>query len=129
MQVQAELGACRRRSERRRPHAMATFGQGLEKILVEITDLSMEGVRVASPVAVLPGTQIWLKMPLLACRQALVVWCDGEQMGCEFADPLHPMMYETLTRARENDATLMPGRRANGKIVAGMDLKPVPVLG
>ena len=128
MQVQAELRACRRRSERRQPHAMATFGQGLEKILVEITDLSLQGVRVPSPVAVLPGTQISLKMPLLACRQAVVIWCDGEQMGCEFADPLHPMMYETLTRPRENDATLMPGRRANGKIIAGMDLKPVPVL-
>jgi hypothetical protein len=126
MQLQAELYPCRRRSERRRPQAMATFGHGLERILVEISDLSMEGLRVSSPVPVLPGTHIWLKMPLLACREAVVVWCDGEQMGCQFSEPLHPMMFETLTRVRSDDQRLMPGRQENGRLVASLDLKPLP---
>ena len=126
MALQAELYACRRRSERRRPHAMATFGHGLERILVEISDLSMEGLRVCGPVPVLPGTHIWLKMPLLACREAVVVWCDGDQMGCQFSEPLHPMTFETLTRARSDDERLMPGRQENGRLVASLDLKPLP---
>jgi hypothetical protein len=127
MHIKAELYPCRRRSERRRPRAMATFGQGTERIPVEITDLSLEGVRVQSPVAVLPGTHIWLKMPLLACREAVVVWCDATEMGCEFADPLHPMMFETLTRARAEEVTLMPGRRDNAKVFGGLEVKPLPV--
>ncbi len=128
MQITAEMyqPVCRRRSERRRPRAMATFGQGLQRIFVEVTDLSLEGLRITSPIPVLPGTHIWLKMPLLACRQAIVVWCDGTQMGCQFADPLHPMMFDTLTRARGNDSTLMPGRRDNDKVVAGIKLSPGP---
>ena len=125
MQIQAELYACRRRSERRRPRAMATFGHNLERILVEITDLSMEGLRVSSPVSVLPGTHIWLKMPLLASREAVVVWCDGPQMGCQLVEPLHPMMFDTLTRARADDRTLMPGRQDNDRFVASLDLKPL----
>lgn len=124
MQLKAEIHACRRRSERRRPRAMATFGHGLERIMVEITDLSMEGLRIASPVAVLPGTHIWLKMPLLPCREAIVVWSDGEEMGCELVEPLHPMMFETLTRARADERRLMPGRRDNDRIVAGLELEP-----
>jgi hypothetical protein len=126
MQVSVEFRGCRRRSERRRPKAMATFGQGFDKILVEVTDLSLEGLRLTSPVAVLPGTHIWLKLPLLACREAVVRWCDGEEMGCELVEPLHPMMFETLTRAGDAQATLMPGRRDNDKVVARLALRPLP---
>jgi hypothetical protein len=124
MRLKAEMEACRRRSERRQPRAMATFGHGLDRILVEITDLSLEGLRIASPVPVLPGTHIWLKMPLLACREAVVVWCDGEEMGCELIEPLHPMMFDTLTRARADERRLMPGRRDNDRIVASLELEP-----
>ena len=126
IQLQAELfhPTCRRRSERRRPRALATFGRGLERITVKVTDLSLEGVRLTSPVPVLPGTHIWLKMPLLACREAVVVWSRGSQIGCEFSDPLHPMMFETLTRPRSGSETLRPERRANSKVVAGPGLKP-----
>ena len=123
MQLKAKTQACRRRSERRQPLAMATFGHGLDRILVEITDLSIEGLRVASPVPVLPGTHIWLKMPLLACREAVVIWCDGEEMGCELVEPLHPMMFDTLTRTRADARTLMPGRRDNDRIVASLELE------
>lgn len=126
MQVQAEIFRCRRRSERREPRAMATFGQGLEKILVEVSDLSLEGLRLTSPVPVLPGTHIWLKLPLLACREAVVRWCDGPQLGCEFLDALHPMMFDTLTRALPENETLTPGRRDNDKVVAGLGLRPLP---
>ena len=125
MQVRVEISGCRRRSERRRPKAMATFGQGFDKIMVEVTDLSLEGLRLTSPVPVLPGTHIWLKLPLLACREATVVWCDGERIGCEFADPLHPMMFETLTRSGDGDTTLLPGRRDNDKVVARLALRPL----
>jgi hypothetical protein len=103
---------------------MATFGRGLERVIVKITDLSLEGVRLTSPIPVLPGTHIWLKMPLLACREAVVVWCNGSQIGCEFSNPLHPMMFETLTKPRCQDETLMPGRRANNKVAADLDPKP-----
>jgi hypothetical protein len=77
-------------------------------------------------VPVLPGTHIWLKLPLLACREVVVRWCEGSQMGCEFTDPLHPMMFETLTRARGSGETLMPGRRDNDKVVARLSLRPLP---
>ena len=126
MQVRVEMAGCRRRSERRRPKAMATFGQGFDKIMVDVTDLSLEGLRLRSPVPVLPGTRIWLKLPLLACREAVVRWCEGAEIGCEFADPLHPMMFETLTRAGDAQATLMPGRRDNDKVVARLALRPLP---
>ena len=129
MQLKAEMQACRRRSERRQPRAMATFGHGLDRILVEITDLSMEGLRIVTPVPVLPGTHIWLKMPLLACREAVVIWSNGTEMGCALVEPLHPMMFDTLTRARADDRTLMPGRRDNDRIVASLDLRPLPSPG
>ena len=104
---------------------MATFGQGFDKIMVEVTDLSLEGLRLTSPVPVLPGTHIWLKLPLLACREAVVRWCEGAEIGCELVEPLHPMMFETLTRARDGDETLMPGRRGNEKVVASLGLRPL----
>ena len=106
----------RRRSERRKPNAMASFLRGAERIIVKVTDLSLEGVGFKSPLPLDPGTVIWLKLPLLACREAKVIWCDGSQTGCEFAEPLHPMMFDTLTRPRPNEEMLLPGRSANEKI-------------
>ena len=105
---------------------MATFGRGFDKIMVEVTDLSLEGLRLNSPVPVLPGTHIWLKLPLLACREAVVRWCEGSQVGCELIEPLHEMMFETLTRARGPSETLLPGRRDNDKVVARLALRPLP---
>jgi hypothetical protein len=112
MQVWAEVfhPSCRRRSERRPTRVTGTFGQVHERIVVDVTDLSLEGVRLSTPVALLPGTHIWLKLPRLASREAVVIWAEGMECGCEFADPLHPMTFDVLTRRRAGGRELSPER-------------------
>ena len=114
MQLKAELihDECRRRSERRRTAARGTFGQGFDRVVVDIVDLSLEGARLATDIALEPGTRIWLKLPMLSSRAATVVWSSGFEVGCEFCDTLCPMTFEVLTRPRACGATLSPARTA-----------------
>jgi hypothetical protein len=68
--------------------------------MVEITNLSLEGARLRTPAPLTAGSHVWLKMPMLASRKALVVWANGLHAGCEFTEPLDAMIMEVLTRAR-----------------------------
>lgn len=121
MQLKAELihDGCRRKSERRKTAARGTFGQGFDRVVVEIVDLSLEGVRLATDVPLKPGTRIWLKMPMLSSRAATVVWSSGSEVGCEFCDSLSPMTFEVLTRPRAFGAMLSPER--TGSPIPGRD--------
>ena len=105
VQLKAELfeDACRRKTERQETSTAASYFVGRNRIEVRITNLSVEGARLTTPRSLIPGCRIWLKMPMLASREAVVIWSRGSEAGLEFCDSLHPMIVEAITRVRPSD--------------------------
>ena len=63
---------------------------------VVVLDLSTLGFRAETIGVFGTGTQLWLKLPGLEALLATVAWTDGIQIGCEFAQPLHPAVVERI---------------------------------
>lgn len=100
--MQVELTAQlidRRQTERQETSAEATYLERQNRVQVQITNLSSKGVRLTVAQPLFPGRRIWLKMPMLASREAVVIWVRGSEAGCEFNEVLHPMIVEAITRS------------------------------
>lgn len=61
-----------------------------------LSDLSVDGCRIASAVAVLPGTALLIRLGEHQPMLAVVRWCQGGAIGCEFGEPLPPGVVEGL---------------------------------
>ena len=116
IQLRAELihEPCRRRTERRQTSDKATFCRGLRRVTVDILNLSLEGARLGTSEPFVVGSRIWLKLPMLASREAVVIWTSGSAAGCEFSEPLHPMVFEVITRAGAASGRAQPQTAATG---------------
>src|SRR3954469_25054790 len=80
------VGAARRQ---RGPHAGT----------IQIVDLSTDGFRAATHLELLPGSDVWLKLPGLESLHSRVVWMHGHMLGCQFVRPLHPAVLDMVVRA------------------------------
>lgn len=65
-------------------------------VAIRIIDMSTSGFRAAVQIDVMPGTEVWLKLPGLESLPSRVVWMKDYSMGCEFARPLHPAVLANL---------------------------------
>ncbi|MBV8685963.1 MAG: PilZ domain-containing protein [Alphaproteobacteria bacterium] len=89
-----------RRAERREVVLGAGLRQrGAHAVTVQVVDLSVSGFRAATHLDLLPGSDVWLKLPGLESLHARVVWMRGHLMGCEFVRPLHPAVLDMVARA------------------------------
>jgi hypothetical protein len=89
-----------RKSERAGVALGAALRQrGAHAVTVQILDLSTTGFRAATHLELMPGSDVWLKMPGLESLHSRVVWMRGHLMGCEFVRPLHPAVMAMVVRA------------------------------
>lgn len=70
--------------------------RGAAGVTVQVMDLSTHGFRVATHLELSLGTDVWLRLPKLEPCHAVVVWCEGHYVGCEFERPLHPAVLNMI---------------------------------
>ena len=51
---------------------------------VTISDLTTNGCRLKAEIDLEPATALWLKIPGLTPRRAVIRWTKGGEAGCEF---------------------------------------------
>ena len=68
------------------------MSRGTAKVL----DMSETGVRLRTLNPLEPGLQVWLKLPMLATLELRIVWVDGFDCGCAFANRLYPAVFERI---------------------------------
>lgn len=88
-----------RKAARKELHVGAGLRQrGAGGVTIQIVDLSTTGFRATTHLELMPGTDVWLKLPGLESLHAHVVWMRGHYLGCEFARPLHPAVLDMIVR-------------------------------
>ena len=103
MSFAAELSTRPECDGRRAERADVVLGAGLRQrgahaVTVQVLDLSVTGFRAATHLELLPGSDVWLKLPGLESLHGRVVWMNGHLMGCEFVRPLHPAVLSMVVR-------------------------------
>jgi hypothetical protein len=103
MALTAELSTQSDEEGRRNVRREVVLGAGLRQrgahaVTVQIVDLSTTGFRAATHLNMVPGADVWLKLPGLESLHARVVWMRGHLMGCEFMRPLHPAVLDMVAR-------------------------------
>ena len=103
MGLTAELSTTPGEEGRKAERAEVVLGAGLRQrgahaVTVQILDLSTHGFRAATHLDLLPGSDVWLKLPGLETLHARVVWMRGHLLGCEFSRPLHPAVLQMVVR-------------------------------
>lgn len=104
MGLMAELSTNPAEEGRKAERAEVVLGAGLRQrgahsVTVQIVDLSTTGFRAATHLSLMPGSDVWLKLPGLETLHARVVWMRGHLLGCQFARPLHPAVLAMVVRA------------------------------
>lgn len=95
-----EDGRNARKAERKPFAATVQCRRGLRREEVEVLDISASGARVRALLPLRVGHELWLKLPMLEAQEARVVWTDACESGCEFLRPLHPAVFEVVSRWR-----------------------------
>jgi hypothetical protein len=93
-------GSMRDRTAMRLPVGIkATFReQGLNRMDVDVVDLSATGFCINTVYRVRVGQRVWLAIPTLKPMEAVVRWSDGQNHGCEFSSPMHPAVVDHVSR-------------------------------
>ena len=98
-ELSTESGAEGRKAARNEVSLGAGLRQrGASGVTIQILDLSTHGFRAATHLELLPGTDVWLKLPGLESLHGHVVWMRGHMLGAEFARPLHPAVLQMIVR-------------------------------
>lgn len=74
---------------------------GARPARVELKDLSTSGFRAEVFDRVFVDEKIWLTLPGLEGWQARVAWIKGDEIGCEFCQPLHPAVVNSVSQRAE----------------------------
>ena len=89
-----------RKAERRVVNLAARLRDpGARLVDVELHNLSITGFMARGETELEVGDSIWLKVPGFSPEPTRVVWVEGDQVGFEFATPLHPATVEMLAAA------------------------------
>ncbi len=65
-----------------------------------IVDLSLGGFAAKAVTGMRAGALCWLSIGSCKGLQAEVVWNDGTNIGCAFADLLNPAVFDSIVNAR-----------------------------
>ncbi len=63
---------------------------------VTVTDISLAGFSCDAVTGSHVGTRCWLSLPNTSGLQAEIIWNDGSNVGCAFANLLHPAVLDAL---------------------------------
>lgn len=86
-----------RRGQRASVDGRARFREaGQNPFDADLFDLSSSGFRMFSFSRQTIGKRIWVSLPGLELREAIVRRAEGNNYGCEFAEPLHPSVASHL---------------------------------
>ena len=88
-----------RKGERRRVAGDGQCRRGMLRETVEVLDLSLTGARVRALSPLRVGYTVWLKFGSVEAQEARIVWTIGFESGCQFAHPLHPAVFDSLSRS------------------------------
>ena len=82
MSFPAELSTAPNTDGRRAARAEVVLGAGLRQrgahaVTVQVLDLSVTGFRAATHLELMPGSDIWLKLPGLESLHSRVVWISN----------------------------------------------------
>lgn len=89
-----------RRSERRRIGVKVRYRRKVVRLVAQVNDISCHGIRLASMERLAEGDTVWLSLPGLEPRRAIVVWSERFEAGCKFAEPLHPAILDAIVHGR-----------------------------
>lgn len=90
-------GANARRAQRASVDGRARFREaGQNPFDAELFDLSSSGFRMFTFSRQAVGKRIWVSLPGLQPREAIVRRAEGDNYGCEFVEPLHPSVASHL---------------------------------
>jgi hypothetical protein len=80
----------RRKSDRELVQMRAGFRKrGYDRAKADIRDLSATGFQIDTSMILHESGDVWLKLPALAPKHAVVKWVNDFRAGCEFSAPLH----------------------------------------
>lgn len=82
------------------PVITATYRRGVLRAKVALSDLTCFSARIDSMDAVKPGTLVWITLPGLEARPAIVDWTSGFTAGLRFEAPLHPAVLDAILDGR-----------------------------
>lgn len=71
---------------------------GAAAVSVTVLDLSPTGFRVETHLLLPESGDVWLRLPGLEPRHARVIWSSGCVYGCAFEEPLHPAVFDMISR-------------------------------
>lgn len=102
-EIQTVISSAGVRTSRRSSRLRVDMEAGLRKsgskrVAVQVTDLSVDGFRVAAQFNLWPGSHVWLSLPGLEPRHAVVAWAKGDIAGLSFEEPLHPSVLTMVVR-------------------------------
>ena len=70
----------------------------------EVIDLSTDGFKAETALALEPGATVWLKLPGLEPQNSRVVWAEDGKAGFQFAAPLHQATLDLLVSTARKPA-------------------------
>ncbi|MCH7627946.1 MULTISPECIES: PilZ domain-containing protein [Novosphingobium] len=85
-----------RRSPRRVVNVRAQYRRRVARLGAEVVDLSEHGLRLQSSDRLAVGEIVWVTLPGLEPRRAVVMWSEGFIAGCSFPEPLHPAVFDAV---------------------------------
>ena len=80
---------------------------GLGRVEAMVLDLSITGFRMRCMTRLTGEKTIFLKLPAFSALEAHICWHEGDLYGCEFAQSLHPAVYDHIVHCH-------PGLRVGG---------------
>lgn len=98
--IAASAAQAQPRAERRPLDATVQCRRGMLRAAAEVVDLSRTGCRLRTLDPLRVGHEVWIRLPMLEALPARVVWTRGFESGCAFVRPLHPAVFEIVSRSR-----------------------------
>lgn len=92
--IAAQEDRCAPRVDVRIPSMLRA--SGCHAVPVTVTNLSISGFACETFSALRPGMICWLTLPGLGSLQAEVVWTQGAQVGCAFANLLNQAVLDLM---------------------------------
>lgn len=81
---------------------------GAKGFHTQVHDLSLGGFSAVAVNRMHVGTVCWLTLPGLESLQAEVVWWQGAQVGCAFANLLSPIVHDNILARYRGDGVFRP---------------------
>jgi len=82
------------------PAMQARYRRGILRAMVTVADLTCSSARMNSMERLKPGMTLWLTLPGLEAKLAMVEWSDGFIAGLRFDAPLHPAVLDAVWGGR-----------------------------